>query len=259
MPWVVIQGLLSQFFATLSKEKPMELTDLRECAIVCPGVTFRVTLDPLDQESVVKALKKVGQQGYTKLNAVDEIDGMPVTIAAGEANCLVMTGVKSFAINTFAKTEGDVTVPVFTNSGGAIVRTMRWTAPNNMRVFLAAKARKDMSEKIWSTVETYLFCKAASAVPAGFYKLPLPNIYPDGRLCLGSGWKGDAPTLIGVLKNCLRQLNESSWNTDLRADSEQTKQLFRFHPATLDSLPGETDWWNACKRVNRVEYEALCD
>ena len=135
---------------------------------------------------------------------------------------------------------------------------MHWTAPNNMRVFLAVKARKNAAGKVWSVVEPYLFCKAASAVPAGFYKLPLPNIYPDGRLCLGNGWTGNSPTLIGVLKNCLRQLNESSWNTDLPSPVEQTRQLFRFHPTTLDSLPGETEWWNACKRVNRVEYEALC-
>ena len=221
--------------------------------------TYRVIREPLQQSEVIAALKRVGQEGFSKVNAVAEIDGNPVTLCHSPENCLAMVKVPSFTIRTFAKQEGEVLYPTFTILSGDVERSMRWTAPEGMRLFMAVKASPDEEARKWRHIESYFFAKSDAADRAGFYRIPLPNLYADGRICLGRNYDGSAANLIGVLKKSLAQLNESSWNTDLIPVMDRCRELFRFNPSTLQSLPPVGPWENSCTRINRVEMEALHD
>lgn len=222
------------------------------------GQTYRCTRQPLSSSEVIKQLKSTAQQGYQKQPAIDEIDGLPVTLATSEANCLAGVSIKGFSLRTWAKEHNGLLVPTFQKEGRETMeRTLAWTPPGTMKLFMIVKAKSDLVNKQWMLVESYLIAKAASAVPAGFFRLPLPNIYPDGRVCLGNDFKGHSPTLLGVLKAAIRRLNESSWNTDMLPDMDESWKLLRFNSTTLAAETPEGNWWDACTRISRLEYDSL--
>jgi hypothetical protein len=91
------------------------------------------------------------------------------------------------------------------------------------------------------------------------YLLPIPNLYEDGRVCLGReniNWAA----LGGIMPQMNRAteiLQQTSWNTDLLRDcSKQTQAIFRFDPDGKQ-LPVEGTWIDHCRIINLSPYEFL--
>ena len=85
------------------------------------------------------------------------------------------------------------------------------------------------------------------------YRLPLPNLHDDCRICTG------AFDDLGNGRRCvtasLEQFRKSKWNADLMRTSEQSQKFFRFQPTkeTFETLPIQADdWTTLCDKVGHA-------
>jgi hypothetical protein len=83
----------------------------------------------------------------------------------------------------------------------------------------------------WKAGENYLI--ATRKGDKKFYRLPLHNLYEDGRICMGNGYVLEGATLQQRFDNSLKYFEAAPWNTDISAPAEKIQQLFSF------SLKGE--------------------
>jgi hypothetical protein len=91
------------------------------------------------------------------------------------------------------------------------------------------------------------------------YRLPLPNLHDDCRICTGA-FDGDQETAFDCVKASLEQFNKSKWNADLMRTSEQSKQFFRFKPTRdgFETLPIQSDNWTMlCEKVGSALIERV--
>lgn len=220
------------------------------------GSVYSLPFSRLSPKQVDEALRKVADSGYQKVVGAMKIDGEPVTLCVNANQ--VIAGVPLKRLNLLAKCQlidGHM-VPVFTGDEVFLMNCV-WTPPANCQMHFAMSLNK--SGATWKISNVFLFCRAASGTPGGFFKLPLPNIYPDGRVCMGERFQMTCPenTIEGLLKHGIRHLAESPWGTDMMPQASKIRALFRFDPGTLTSVEPATEWHTHCDRVSRVEMDAL--
>lgn len=179
-------------------------------------------------------------------------------IALRPTYCVVSTTLKVLPLSTFfsVNPEGTVMVPEFTKNVNFLDRTMEWQPPDNCKLKLAFVA-KEKSGHFYAEQQV-LF--AINQEP-GFWKLPLPNHYGDGKLCLGE-------TICRVLEPTVQELTEkffaifksSRWNNDQMPRMDNAKALFRFNTASGETLlvAGGYGFHNYCQRVNNVVMSEVC-
>ena len=84
------------------------------------------------------------------------------------------------------------------------------------------------------------------------YRLPLPNLHDDCRICTGS-FPDHYPTGTEAVLASLEQFRKSKWNADLMRTAEQSQRFFRFQATneTFATLPIEAeDWTSLCEKVS---------
>lgn len=215
----------------------------------------RITSQPLNMEHINAALDRAVQSAYRRVPGVCLIDRQPVAVAVSNENTLIGTQLLQLKINShFLLVDGSLE-PRWAGGPGALAMTCTWVPPSDCQLFFAIKAKP--YERKWKLHEGYFFTK--SLIAGGFFKLPLPNLFEDGRICLGNslGSVSLNDTLEGLLKGVLNHFTESPWGTDMTPDMGLTKRLFRFNPSTLINVAPEGEWHAACRRVNRLELETL--
>lgn len=140
--------------------------------------------------------------------------------------------------------------PVFVPTQDSLLMTRSWTPPDNMRLFLGFVCAPPRTSASWAMEETYLF--ATSPDYTGTWRLPLPNVYEDSRVCMGA----TAPTLCGTLQGLVESarahFDEASWNTDLlHGQAPSASRLFRFNTNPGAPAREATKQWDIlCHRVN---------
>lgn len=233
----------------------MEVSALRELIICSPDGAFQARLTPLSSQQVAAALRETGQSGYKTLPPLAELHGQPVQLALAEKKALAAVEVKSLNIKCYSQSTAEgLIVPTFSPlNGGAVERTLTWRVPDDMQLKLAVNGR--FSEGIWQYVEGFFYAKHRSGTPGGYFKLPLPNLFPDGRICLGRSFAPTARSLLGLLQICFGQLQETIWGGDLMPLVSCSQQLFRWQGT--NQQPPTAAWPSLCTRVNRTEMEVL--
>jgi hypothetical protein len=84
------------------------------------------------------------------------------------------------------------------------------------------------------------------------YRLPLPNLHDDCRICTGS-FPDHYPTGAEAVLASLEQFRKSKWNADLMRTAEESQKFFRFQATneTFATLPIEAaDWTSLCEKVS---------
>ncbi len=237
----------------------------RNGVIIFPGGAYKLTATALEPAQVTAALRQAASQGYLRTSGAFEIDNKPVTLAMSQDNTLLGVPISGFKLRSHflaVNEPGDtkVLIPQFRSVTNSIDVSCTWEPPQGMHVLFAFKAKQvEMpapSPKAWTLIEAYLFVKPEGP-PGGFFRLPLPNVFADGRLCMGNGIVFREPTLEKLAKKALAHINESPWGTDMMPDQAKMKKLFRFDVSTLKNLPPVGNWVDACVRVSRVEMETL--
>jgi hypothetical protein len=87
------------------------------------------------------------------------------------------------------------------------------------------------------------------------FKLPLANVYDDGRLCNGT-FEMNQPDVMAAAMAELTQFENSSWNSDLNNDAVQAgaNNMFRFRLSTegeapYSQLPIIGNWETHCRAI----------
>ena len=146
-----------------------------------------------------------------------------------------------------------VMVPMFA-SHTDLEMPLVWKAPKEVKLVFAVLTKPD-DEQV-SVEGNWLF--AVDQDHRG-YRLPLPNLHDDCRLCTG-GFEGDQPTAFEVVRASLGQFNQSQWNSDLVPAIEQSQKFFRFQPTkeSFETLPIQaTDWTTLCTKVSTALMERV--
>jgi hypothetical protein len=146
-----------------------------------------------------------------------------------------------------------VLVPMFASTTD-IEMPLVWQVPAGVKVVFAVLTKQE--DDIVIVEGNWLF--ACDADKRG-YRLPLPNLHDDCRICTGQ-FEGDQENAFECVKASLEQFNQSKWNADLMRTSEQSQKFFRFQPTkeTFETLPilGE-NWTALCNKVSTALWERV--
>jgi hypothetical protein len=91
------------------------------------------------------------------------------------------------------------------------------------------------------------------------FRLPLPNLHDDCRICTGN-FEDRYDTGGEAVLASLEQFRKSKWNADLMRTVERSQKFFRFQPTneTFHTLPIEAaDWTALCDKVSTDIMERI--
>jgi len=96
------------------------------------------------------------------------------------------------------------------------------------------------------------------------FKIPLPNIYTNGKICMGGSGEALAlDTKMPVLENfsaALEVFQKATWNADLLRDNsrESIERIFRLDASdNKTQLPVPKDWYKLCMKISNQEFIAI--
>ena len=149
-------------------------------------------------------------------------------------------------LHTRFRLSNGVLVPAFA-SATDLELPLVWHAPKQVRLAFAVVTTEE--EERVTVAGNWLF--ACDAGNRG-YRLPLPNLYEDCKLCTGQ-FEGSYGSGAECVTASLEQFRKSKWNADLMRTVERSQQFFRFQPTneTFTTLPiAATDWTTLCDKVS---------
>jgi hypothetical protein len=221
--------------------------------------TNEIFLGP--QAEIVRALAKTVPRVIKGVMSEDE------TLAVTASGLSVARRLRYLKMNTFFRPTVDVServslVPVWKQGKPAATQmNLVWTPPSTMGLYLVLYWEVGTAGSI-NSVEPVPYLVAAS-VNKRTYLLPIPNLYDDGKICLGRDETSRAQTfrtlggLGAQLDAATKILQETTWNVDLlRNVSGHTQDMFRFD-ADGKQMPVPNDWTEHCTLINQSTYEFL--
>ena len=182
-----------------------------------------------------------------------QLGGQPAHVSLSgppsSRRALISVCVPKLKVHTFYSVSEGALVPVFRNLPDSVRMDLEWTPPPTMRLWFALDAQ--MVDGKWRHGTPFVFLKSTNKAHAGTFKVPLPNCYDHGAICLGHvDWKiGDVLT---VAQQAYDQLQTATWNTDLLYDHDAPARngLFRFDLATNKQIPFTAEWERLVKRLS---------
>lgn len=148
----------------------------------------------------------------------------------------------------------DIVVPVFASTTDEIEMPLIWKALEAVRVVFVILT-EDLDGRI--TINgNWLFALDCNKRA---YRLPLPNLHDDCRICTGE-FNFDHDTAFQSIQASLEQFSKSKWNADLMRTIEQSQKFFRFRPTneTFETLPVDApDWTTLCEKVSTTITERI--
>lgn len=186
-----------------------------------------------------------------------------VGLALGDNNASMFTiPVPILPMTAIFRMEGEVLTPTFASPDSDTI-TLKWTPPADMAIYLMVFMNTDPSVKSHYCSDAFLFAQDATAKR---YRLPVSNVYEDGRLCTGS-YDSYGNSAIESLSKCWKQFHISRWQRDLvdRGGKDQAKHalnMFRYKPkkdSGFEQLPIVGSWQsNAVKFGNEFVNQHFC-
>jgi hypothetical protein len=147
----------------------------------------------------------------------------------------------------------EVLVPVFASSTD-LEMPLIWQAPAEVRLVFVVGTK--FEDDLVQVEGNWLF--ACDQDKRG-YRLPLPNLHDDCRICTGA-FADHCETAFECVAASLEQFNKSKWNADLMRTVEQSQKFFRFRPTneTFETLPILSDDWTLlCDKVSTAIMERV--
>ena len=137
--------------------------------------------------------------------------------------------------------------PTFGNtlSSASVKASMKlsWNPPDDMYLILLYHSKSRLS-----------YLSALSTVTKKLYRLPLSNLYEDGKLCLGRAASAALSATSGCIEQSrvmIKQFESGEWNTDLSPNLTFTKAIMQF---SLDgeSLVVRKDWYSILSTMSNI-------
>jgi hypothetical protein len=156
-------------------------------------------------------------------------------------------------LNARFRLVNEVLVPAF-GSATDLEMPLVWRAPEDVRLVFVI--RTEFSDDHLEMGGNWLF--ACDSDNRG-YRLPLPNLHDDCRICTGN-FPDRYDTGCECVIACLEQFRKSKWNADLMRTVEQSQKFFRFKPTNeaFETLPIQAaDWTALCDKVSTAILERV--
>ena len=202
-------------------------------------------------QSVLNALT---EEVYRVVHNVMNIpDWGPVHANIGLTDTIWSVPIDRIPLHARFRLVNQVLVPMFA-SVNDLEMPLVWKAPEAVKLMFVVGTNAD-GESV-SVFGNWLF--ACDQNKRG-YRLPLPNLHDDCRICTGT-FDGDRETAFECIQASLEQFNKSKWNADLLRTVEQSQKFFRFHPTneTFETLPIQSeDWTVLCEKVSTAIMERV--
>lgn len=160
--------------------------------------------------------------------------------------------------------------PAFRQSGtGDTIETAPvFTPPDNMRLFFMSHYINHPAGWIYDRSSIVAVRINTSGDDKSFYKVPLPNIFGNGKLCLGAQTptiqtedqitRGD---LFSSFTRSVGVFNNAMWNGDLLSEQNLTTidQSFRFSAEDNQTqLPmTQPEWWRTWPKISNADFNAV--
>lgn len=216
--------------------------------------TTLIDMGPRDDLLLAASGEAAGVPLYHMCDMPGTTPPMKVHVYAA-SNIGMAVRLNSLRFNTAWELEDDsgvsVMVPTFGNAGAGINLALDWIPPADCALYLVVRSgtpylialhRKVDGDKHWRAI-----------------RLDVPNVYADGRICMGRNWAPpESGAYVERLRAYLDSLHSSTWNTDL-LDGRQTvsKQLIRFNAGTGECLPPKVEWWKCGAVVSGSSFNWL--
>ena len=114
----------------------------------------------------------------------------------------------------------DFLYPSFAENG--LLMYKEWVIPTDMEAYLTCVSFGESLKVIlsaWSSKEKQM------------YRLPLPNIYEDGSICMGDRFNYDGSDLLASARRSIKSFKEAEWNRDLIHNTGGNHvKMFRYDP-----------------------------
>lgn len=181
-----------------------------------------------------------------------KVNDLPVKLITKREQVVCCLKLRELPIKTtFSLLEGKM-VPEFTNNRDFLQGDKIWTPPESMKLHFCVRCQFQP----WKAMEIYFFAQHTD--DGSTYKLPLPNQYGDGRLCLGDNLgRLSGATLPELLAKVLDLLKNSTWNTDQLPDMAKAKAMFKWNPASGEVVHETEDWTELCTPLNTVAMQEI--
>ncbi len=202
-------------------------------------------------QSVMDALTEEIKRGIRNIIHLPQLGMAHANVSTNHT--LWSVAIDRISLNTKFRLIDDVLVPAFTAETDIEIPLV-WHAPKEMRlVFAVQTACCHDSIKIDGN---WLF---ACDMDNRGYRLPLPNLYDDCRICTGN-FQEHYESHHKALVASLEQFRKSQWNSDLMQNLELSQRFFRFRPTneSFETLPIQAEnWTTLCKKVSTSVLERI--
>lgn len=215
------------------------------------GIVRRTTSDTV--VAPLSALAARIPPGF--INTAFEYQGVPVHLLHSEKALTYAFEMKKLPFSTYfeptlAFREMPILVPVFQKTEKAEATSCVWEVPESCRLFHVVYVTLTKGANHALSYNGYLVAMSTDRRDKTCWRLPLTNVFEDGRLCYGNDGlpRLENKLLPGVLANMLHvRLLESNWNTDLLrtngGDLSRTQKVFQFDPKSLLSVNEAAQAW----------------
>lgn len=145
---------------------------------------------------------------------------------------------------TFEMVDG-LLVPTFGAGSEALPLSLVWATPADMDLRLGVQLEKSGNRYVF----LYAFLVAKAADQGGFFKLPVPNVYEDSRVCMGNEYSCPTGSLDASREHARAHFMAAPWNTDLLTNNREARSLFRWSSDSSQRQP-DAHWTTLSRRVS---------
>lgn len=186
---------------------------------------------------------------------IASFDGMPIHAEIDSATATFAVMLKHLTIDThFALHEDGSVYPVYRKQERCLDSKFNWIPPKDMELWFICVLGKTIDPS-----GSHSYCFLLARKNKATYKLPLPNLHEDGRICMGGSWSGvKERTMIDFFISSIQHFQNGKFNADLlKSDGiRSSTDLFSFN-SSGGTIPPRIDWVERCQRVNVAAYEFL--
>lgn len=223
----------------------METTEI----IITGGRLYREKVNREEIECTDEIIKSLSKSEFRKTNLVMEMPGpVPVGLTITGQGDYWTVPIRKLPLKAPFKTIDGVFFPQFSATHEPVL-PLEWEVPEDMR--LALVILTEAGDRVVSIKNQWLLALDSEK---RCYRLPMGNIYEDGRLCIGD-MKPHHASAQKCIEAELEQFARSQWNGDLDSSAEQTKALFRFKPVNakdgkFEQQPPLARWQDLSKKIS---------
>lgn len=227
------------------------------------GTSQYIVVTSLDRDLPAELMKQFGQSVQRTVRNVFANGGVPFSLTVTRNECYVYATLSELVIASHYKLGKDkILRPQFidkdSDSKDLPLFPARWKVPGNMRLVFASRIKyyKTATPKTVHDAGNWLM---AFDDQMRVWKLPLPNLYDDSSLCMGT-FAGVANDIQSASRLAFEQLIKSDWNSHLmNGANEHSDAMFKFKPGEkeVECIPFTGDWTKHCPMKVATAVTAL--